>query len=139
MNTYITDTKIEHMEKLIITYFNPPTFLKVDLFLNRRIIALQNLSFSAKCQHESIIGTHMSPPSQTCLPFPSPSHPCRPPQSPCLSSLRHKATSHWLPILHMVIHISMVLSPYISPSPFPHPNVSISLFSMFVSPLLPCK
>ena len=36
------------MEKLIITHFNPPTFLKVDLFFNWRIIALQN--FVIFCQ-----------------------------------------------------------------------------------------
>ena len=32
---------------------------------------------------------------------------------------------------------SMLLSPYISPSPFSPPTMSIGLFSMSVSPLLP--
>ena len=47
------------------------------------------LFYSAKYQHESAIGTHMSPPSWTSLTFPFPSHPSRLLQSPCLSSLSH--------------------------------------------------
>ena len=53
------------------------------------------------------------------LPFetPSPSHPSRLIQSPCLSFLSHTANSPWLSILHMVMKVSMLLVPYISPSP----------------------
>ena len=60
-------------------------------------------------------------------------------QSPCLRSLSHTANSHWLSILHMVLWISMLLSPYISPSPSSLPILSIGLFSKCVSPLLHWK
>ena len=43
------------------------------------------LLFSVKPQHESAIGIHVSPPSWTSLPSPSPSHPSRLMQSPCLN------------------------------------------------------
>ena len=42
----------------------------------------------------------MSPPSWNSLSSPSPSHPSRLMQSPCLSSLNHTADYHWLSILH---------------------------------------
>ena len=58
-------------------------------------------------QHESAIGIPMSPPSWTS----TPSHPSRLLQSLGLSSLSHTANSHWLSILHMVVHISMLPSP----------------------------
>ena len=44
--------------------------------------------------------------NQSCLlppETPSPSHPSRLSQSPCLSSLSHTANSHWLLILHIVL------------------------------------
>ena len=52
----------------------------------------------------------MSPPSWISLPPPSPSHPSRLLQCPCLNSLSHTANSQWLSILHMVIYGSMFLS-----------------------------
>ena len=110
-------------------------------FFYWRIIALQNFLFSVKSQHESAIGIHTSPPFWTSLPSPSPSHPSRLSQSPCLSFLSHTANSHWLSIWHMVLQVSMLLSPYISPSlsspphPPPSPDSSIGLFSMSVCPL----
>ena len=58
--------------------------------------------FSVKPQHESGIDKHISPPFQTSLPSPAPSHPSRLIQNPCLSFLSHRANSHWLSILHMV-------------------------------------
>ena len=57
---------------------------------------LYRILFSARYQHESAIGIHMSPPSCISLPSPSPSHSCWLSQSPCLSSLSHTANSHWL-------------------------------------------
>ena len=78
-----------------------PFFL--NLFFYWRIIALRILLFSVKPQHESAIGRHISPPFWTCLPSPSPSHPSRLIQSPCLSFLSHTANSRWLSILHMVM------------------------------------
>ena len=72
------------------------------------------LWFSVIHQQESAIGTPMSLPSRTALPSPSPSHLSGLSQSPCLSSLSHTAHSHWLSVLHMVLYISILLSPYIS-------------------------
>ena len=42
-------------------------FFLINLFFNGRIIALLNLLFSVKPQHESAIDIHMSPPSWTSL------------------------------------------------------------------------
>ena len=66
--------------------------------------SLPNLNMSQPC-------IPVFPPSWISLPLPSPSHPSRLLQSPSLSSLSHKAKSHCLSILHMVIHVSMLLSP----------------------------
>ena len=82
------------------------------------------------------IGIHISPHSWTSLPSPSPSHPSRLIQSPCLSFLSHMANSHWLSILHMIsFHVTLSIHLTLS-SPL---SMSISLFSMSVSPLLPWK
>ena len=74
-----------------------------NLFFYWRIIVYRILLFSVNPQHESAIGIHISPPFWTSLPSPSPSHPSRLIQSPCLSFLSHTANSCWLYILHMVI------------------------------------
>ena len=58
---------------------------------------------SAKHQHESAIGIHMSSPSET-FPPPSSTHPSRSLQSPSLGSWSHTAHSPWLSILHMVMY-----------------------------------
>ena len=78
----------------------------------------------------------MSPPSWTAFLPPSSSHPSRLLQSTSVSSPSHTANSHWLSILHMVMYVSMLLSPYLpSSSAFPPPRTMfISLFSMSVSP-----
>ena len=49
------------------------------------------------------IGIHISPSFWNSLPSPSPSHPSRLIQSPCLSFLSHTGNFHWLFILHMVM------------------------------------
>ena len=64
----------------------------------------------------------MSPPSWASLPFPSPCYPSGLFQSPRLSSLSHTANSHRLSIFHMIMYISMLFSPYIPLSTFPHPT-----------------
>ena len=98
------------------------------------------LLFSAKYQHEPAIGMHMSPPSWTSLPSPSPFHQSRLLQSPCLSSLSDTANSHWLSVLHVVIRFPCyslhTFHPLFLP---PHTAVSVSLFCIAVSSLLPCK
>ena len=84
---------------------------------------------SAIDQHGSVIGIYMSPPSWASLPPPIPSHPSRLSQSPDLSSLSHRANSHWLSIFHGALS-------FVPPSPYwPPPAVSVSLFSTCASPL----
>ena len=112
--------------------------LSLKYFLIEKIIALQDFLVFCKHQQESVIGTLMFPPSQNSLPCPSPSHLSRLSQSPCLSSLSHTANSHWLSLLHMVMYVSILLSPYIPLLP-PPLALSVSLFSMSVSLLLLCK
>ena len=103
-----------------------------------RIIALQYYVF-VKHPHESAIGIHMSPPSWTSLPPPSPAHPTRLSQSPSLGSLRHTANSLWLSVLHMIVYMFPCYSPNSSHLPFLPPLAMLSLFSMAVSPLLLCN
>ena len=74
------------------------------------------LLFSVTPQHETATGIRISPPLWTSLPYPSPSHPSSWIQSPCLSFLSHTANFHWPSILHMVMYVSMLFFPYISPS-----------------------
>ena len=114
-------------------------FLKMYLFFNWRIIALPN--FVVFCQTSTWIShryiyIYISPPFWSSLPSPSPSHHSRLIQNPCLSFLRHTANSYWLSIVHMVREVSITLSIHLTISPI---SVSIILFSMSVSPLLPCK
>ena len=71
---------------------------------------------STKHQHESAIGLPMSPPTWISLPPPSLSQPSRLLMSPGLSSLNHTGNSHWLSILHMVIHVFMLFCLYLPPS-----------------------
>ena len=77
------------------------------------------LLVSAKHQHEWAIGIHMSPPSWTSLPSPSPFHPSRLLQSPCLSPLSHIANSIGYLFLHMVIcfHVTLHSSHPLLPPP----------------------
>ena len=106
-------------------------------FLNWRIIALQNFVVFCQISTWSAIGIHTSSPFWNSLPSPSPLHPSGLIQSPCLSFLIHTANSRWLSILygdvsfHVTLFIPLTLS-----SPL---SMSISLLSMSVSPLLPCK
>ena len=93
------------------------------------------MSVSAIYQHESATGIPMSSSSWTSSPPPTPSHlDERLSQSPGLSSLSNTATSHWLPILQMVMYMFhatlSIRPPLYVPSPCIH-----SLFSMSVSPL----
>ena len=91
-------------------------------------------------QHESAVGIPMSPPSWASLPPSSPSHTSRLLQIPGLSSLSHTANSHWLSVFHMVVYkvpcCSLPVPHCLLP---PHYPVSISLLSVSVSLLLPCK
>ena len=110
--------------------------LLLFLFFYWRMIALQN--FVVFCQTSTWISHRYTYiPFWTSLPSPAPSYPSRLIQSLCLSFLSPTANSCWLSILHMVICFHVALSIHLTLSS-PHP-MSISLFSMSISPLLPCK
>ena len=96
---------------------------KIHLFFSWRKLLYRILLFSVKLQHESATGIHVCPRSWTSLPLPSPSHPSRLIHSSCLSFLKHTENSPWLSNLHPRLLSSM----------------SISLFSISVSPLLTWK
>ena len=94
-----------------------------------------SFSFSIITSKE-IPGICKSPPFWISLLSLSPSHPSRLIQSPCLSFLRHTENSRWLfYIWYVSFHVALSIHLTFS-SPLP---MSISLFSMSVSPLLPCK
>ena len=92
-------------------------FKKINLFFNWRVIAFQN--FAVFCQTSTWIshGYTYILSLLNLLPISLPMPPFRLVQSPCLSFLRLAANSRWLFILHMVMEVSMLLFPYISPSP----------------------
>ena len=96
---------------------------------------------SAVHQLESAIGVHVSPPSLNSLPPPTPSYPSglSEPQFAFPESLNKFPLVIYF--THCVVHASMLLCPFISPSLPPLTPLlgSISLFSMSTSPLLPCK
>ena len=89
---------------------------------------------SAIHQHESAIDIHISPPSWTFLPPPSPSHPARLSQS---TSFRSPASYSKLSLAiyftYGNVYVSMLLSQFIPP--FSSLTVSTSLFSI---PCLHC-
>ena len=60
---------------------------------------------SAVHQHESAMGTHVTPPSCTLLPLPP--HPVPPDclRAPALGPLYHTSNSHWLSVLHMLMYV----------------------------------
>ena len=76
-------------------YFHRPFFFFFFNFFIEGKLLYRILLFSIKPQHESAIGIHISPPFWTSLPFPSPSHPSRLTQRPCLSFLSHIIQWKW--------------------------------------------
>ena len=69
----------------------------------------------------------------TSLPAPSPSHPSRLIQSPCLSFLSHTANSRWLSLTYGNVSFHVTLSIHLTlSSPL---SMSIKLFFLSVSPL----
>ena len=84
------------------------------------------LLFSVRHHHESArdlcVPLPLEPPSLSC--------PFRLIQSPCLSSLRHTASPHWLSILHMVsVHFHVTLSIHLT---FSSPHVYKSVLCLFL-------
>ena len=108
-------------------------------FLTEEKLLYRTLLFSVKHQQESPIGIHMSLPSWNSLPSPSPPHPSRLLQSPFEISW----VLQQIPIgclftygdasFHVTLSIHLTLF-FLSSTP-----VSISLFAMYVSSLLPHK
>ena len=95
-----TNSQASKYDRFLLLY---PLFFCHFIFLNCRILALQN--FVLFCQTSTRIShryTHV-PSAPASLPSPSPSHPSGLSESSCLSSLSHTANSHWLSILHMVL------------------------------------
>ena len=79
----------------------------------------------------SALSTHISPPPWASLP----SYPSRLSRSTRLNSLSYKTTFHQSSILHMAMHVSMLLSQFLPPSP--SLTVFSSLFSSSVFLFLP--
>ena len=102
---YWKETKLFWFAKVFL--FRPSLLLFFLTFFYLFLIAwelLYNiLLVSDIYQLESATGIHISPPSGTSLPLPTPSQPSRLSQSISLSSLCIKANFHWLSTFHMVM------------------------------------
>ena len=84
-----------------------------------------NVLVSARHQHESVVGMHMSPPSCNSLPAPTPTG-CH--RAPDLSSLHRTAHFHWLSnFAYGNVYVSTL------PSQFIPPSLSPTVFKMSVS------
>ena len=123
---------------LLCTLFGVFFFFFFSLFIFiERYLLYRILLFSVKPQHESAIGIHMSPPFWTSLPFPSPSQPLRLTKS--LFQFPEPYNKFPLDIYFTYGSVSFLdtLSKHLTfSSSLP---MSISLFFMCVSLLLPCK
>ena len=106
------------------------------------LFQLEENCFTILCwfhnQHKSATDLHMSPPSWTSLPPPTPSHPSRLSQSP-RPELPASYGKFPLAVYFTYgnVYVSMLLSQFVPPSP--SSAVSTSLFSMSASLCLPCK
>ena len=93
--------------------------------------------FSVKPQNESAIGIHISLPFWTSFPSTSPSHPSRLLQSPHLFPEPHSKFPLAIYFTYGNVSFPIAVSIHLTlSSSLP---MSLSLFSMYVSPLLPCK
>ena len=122
-------------EKIIVAMILFKNFLFI---FNWRIIALQ---YCVGFCHISTWISHRYTYVPSLLKFPpisTWSQPSRFLQSTGLSSLSHTANSHWLFILHMIVYMLPCCSLHLS-HPLLPPLLCPQLFSMSVSPLLPCK
>ena len=86
---------------------------------------------SAVHQHESAIGVHVFPPSLNSLPPPTPSYPYGLSEPQFAFPESFSKVPLVIYFIHCVVHASMLLCPFISPSPPPLTLLpgSISLFS----------
>ena len=95
----------------------------MNIIFSWRVIALQCCAGFIQ-EHQSAPGIHMSPPSLTSLPPPTPSHLSRLSQSTRLRSLCHTANSHFLFLVWQCIcfHVPLSIHPILS---FPHCDKSV--------------
>ena len=89
----------------LVTFFKFKWTHFFKFIFNWSLISLQYFIGFFHTSHELAIGIHMSPPSWTSVPPPTPSYPSRLSQSTHLSSLSHTADFHWLSVLHMVVYM----------------------------------
>ena len=94
-------------------------FSKLYLFLIEGKLLHNIVLAPAIHEHESAIGTPVSPPLFNLFPT---SHPSRLLQSAGLSPLSHTANSHWLSVLHMVVYLLPCYS-LCSPHPLLSPTL----------------
>ena len=113
----------------------PDHFLK--FIFNWRITALQYCIGFFHASTLICLRYTYAPPSWTPLPPPTPCHPSRLLHTPSLSSLFHQQIPNGY-FTYGSVYVSMPLSLFIHLSFLAH-SMSVSLFSMSVSPLLPCK
>ena len=139
---------IKYLELCILLQFNNRITI---CFLNFTYFLLKDNCFTEFCCLLSNLNMNQPQvyiyplPFGTSLPSPSPSHPSRLIQSSCLSFLSYTANSHWLSILHMVMYVSMLLSPYNPASPSSPPlcvhksvlNVYVSIASLCIISSVP--
>ena len=83
--------------------------------------------------HESSMGIHVSPPSQTPLHrLPYPIHLCCP-KAPVLGTLLHALNLYWSSVLHMVMYVFQCYS-----LKSPHPLLTLSLKVCYLHLCLLC-
>ena len=122
----------------ILFSFLPLVFKKYLFLIDWQLVYHIGL-ISVIHQHELTIGVHMSLPSWISLPPPAHSPSCQ----------GYYIIPVWVPwviqeipidylLTYVSVYASMLLSPFISPSSSSPLPLSISLFSMSVSPLLLC-
>ena len=85
------------------TLILPFLFLKF-IYLNWRLITLQNCSGFAIHRNESAMGVHVFP-IQNPLPPPSPSHPSGSSHAPAPSTLSHALNLDWRYVSHTIIYM----------------------------------
>ena len=129
-----TASSLIYSFKPVLKYFNHVQHFFIYFFY-WRIIVLQILLFFVKPQHEAAIGIHISPLFWTSLPSPSPSHPSSWYRGPVwvFWAIRQIPLAVYSTYGYVSFHVTLSIHLTLS-SPLP---MSISLFSMSVSPLLP--
>ena len=101
----------------VFWYYHIFVFL-FSFFFNWRLLTLQYCSGFAIHWHESATGVHAFPILTLPPPLPHPI-PQGHPTAPALSTLSHATNLDWHPVSHMIIHVSILFSQIIPPSPSP--------------------